>query len=121
MPHSITLRVPASGSGAEPGRDTVGRMSDSTIEIVDNPASRRFEAHVDGTLAGFADYRDAESVRAFTHTEIDPGFGGRGVGSTLVDQALRTTIAEGRRIQPICSFVVARAADDEFAANVVRQ
>ena len=55
------------------------------IEITDNPEARRFEAHVDGDLAGFADYRDAESVRAFVHTEIDPAFGGRGIGSTLVD------------------------------------
>lgn len=90
------------------------------IEITDNPEARRFEAHVDGGLAGFADYRDAESVRAFVHTEIDPAFGGRGIGSTLVDEALRATIAAGKQIRPSCSFVRARAASDEFAAHVQR-
>ncbi|WP_186808209.1 GNAT family N-acetyltransferase [Agrococcus baldri] len=90
------------------------------IEITENAERRRFEAHVDGALAGFADYRDSESVRSFVHTEVDPAFGGRGIGSTLVDEALRATIGQGRRIQPICSFVVARSAADEFAAHVVR-
>lgn len=92
----------------------------SETEITDNPEARRFEAHVDGALAGFADYRDEEAVRSFVHTEVDPAFGGRGIGSTLVDEALRATIAQGKRIRPICSFVVARAAADEFAAHVGR-
>ncbi|MCR8671727.1 N-acetyltransferase [Agrococcus sp. HG114] len=87
------------------------------IEIVDDPQAQRFEARIDGALAGFADYRDGDGVRSFPHTEVDPAFGGRGVGSQLVDQALRATIAEGLRIRPQCSFVVARAAADEFAAH----
>ncbi len=90
------------------------------IEIVDNPQAQRFEAHVDGALAGFADYRDGEGVRGFPHTEVDPAFGGRGIGATLVDEALRRTIAEGRRILPQCSFVAARVTADEFAAHVAR-
>lgn len=101
-------------------------MSEQTeqIEITDNPEARRYEAHVDGALAGFADYRDADrdgvAVRSFVHTEVDPAFGGKGIGSALVDDALRATIASGRRIHPVCSFVVARSAADEFAAHVVQ-
>ena len=89
------------------------------IEITDNPEARRYEARVDGAVAGFADYRDAEGVRSFVHTEVDRSFGGRGIGSQLVDEALRGTIAQGKQIRPICSFVVARSAADEFAAHVV--
>ncbi|WP_072313932.1 GNAT family N-acetyltransferase [Agrococcus sp. Marseille-P2731] len=98
-------------------------MSDeqSAIEIVHNPEASRYEARIDGALAGFADYVDGDGIRSFTHTEVDPGFGGRGVGSQLVDDALRSTIAEGRRIRPICSFVVARAEADEFAAHVAER
>ena len=88
-------------------------------QITENAAARRFEAHIDGALAGFADYRDDQAVRSFVHTEVDRAFGGRGVGSALVDEALRATIADGKQIRPICSFVVARAAADEFAAHVV--
>lgn len=90
------------------------------IEIVDNPEGQRFEARVGGALAGFADYRDREGVRAFPHTEVDPAFGGRGIGSTLVDEALRATIAGGKRILPQCSFVAARVQQDEFAAHVAQ-
>lgn len=89
------------------------------IEIVDAPEAHRFEARVDGALAGFADYRDADGVRTFPHTEVDPAFGGRGVGSRLVDDALRATIAAGLRIRPLCSFVRARVDRDEFAAHVI--
>ncbi|WP_405216624.1 GNAT family N-acetyltransferase [Agrococcus sp. Ld7] len=94
--------------------------NEQQIEIVDNTESSRFEAHIDGARAGLADYRDRDGVRSFTHTEVDPSFGGRGVGSKLVDAALRATIADGMRIKPICSFVVARSAADEFAAHVER-
>lgn len=95
-------------------------MSDqSAIEIANNDASSRFEARIDGAVAGFADYVDADGVRSFTHTEVDPSFGGRGVGSQLVDEALRATVAASKQIRPICSFVVARSATDEFAAHVV--
>ena len=93
---------------------------DEQIDVIDNPEARRFEAHVDGALAGFADYRDAEGVRAFVHTEVHRPFGGRGIGSQLVDEALRATIADGRRVRPLCSFVRARAEADEFAAHVSR-
>lgn len=89
-------------------------------QITDNSEARRYEARIDGALAGFADYRDDEAVRSFVHTEIDPTFGGHGVGSTLVDEALRATISQGKQIRPICSFVVARSAADEFAAHVVQ-
>lgn len=91
------------------------------IEIVDNSEASRFEALIGGERAGLADYRDRDGVRSFTHTEVDPSFGGRGVGSKLVDEALRATIADGMGIKPICSFVVARAAADEFSSHVVER
>lgn len=91
------------------------------IEIVDNTEASRFEAHIGGARAGLADYRDRDGIRAFTHTEVDPSFGGQGVGSKLVDEALRATIADGMQIKPICSFVVARSAADEFAAHIVER
>ena len=90
------------------------------IDIVDAPDAGRFEARIDGALAGFAEYADADGIRTFPHTEVDPAYGGRGVGSRLVDEALRATVAAGLRIRPLCSFVRARSAEGEFAAHVVR-
>ncbi|MFW6597230.1 GNAT family N-acetyltransferase [Propionibacteriaceae bacterium Y2011] len=72
----------------------------------------RFEIHVDdsGTPVGFADFVDVTSAdgtqeRIFPHTEVDEAYGGRGLASTLVRAALDATVAEGRKIVAVCSYV----------------
>ena len=51
--------------------------------ITDNVEMSRFEAHLDGKLAGFAEYQLTDELVVFTHTEVDPAFEGNGVGSAL--------------------------------------
>jgi len=76
------------------------------ISVRDNPAGNRFEAFVDGSLAGFAAYAVADGVITFTHTEVDDAFEGQGVGSALVRSALDRVRETGRlRVQPLCPFV----------------
>ena len=41
----------------------------------------------------------------FVHTEIDPAFEGRGLGSQLASAALDATRATGERIVPFCPFI----------------
>lgn len=66
----------------------------------------RYEAWLDGQLAGFADYQHSDGLITFTHTEIDPAFEGRGVGSALVRFALDDVRAAGERhVLPLCPFV----------------
>lgn len=80
----------------------------SAVTVSDNPAANRFEAHVDGALAGFVDYELTDDTVAFTHTIVDPAFGGRGVGSALARHALDQVRADGtRRAVPICPFIKA--------------
>lgn len=68
----------------------------------------RYEASLDGELAGFADYILTDGLITFTHTEIDPKFEGKGVGSALVRFALDDVRARGeRKVLPICPFVKA--------------
>lgn len=99
------------------------------ISVVDNAERQRFEALVDGELAGFADYRPGDGVLAFTHTEVDPAYRGKGVGAVLVGTALDQVRTDGHRVLPLCSFVadyvshhpeyadlVARAGDDTGGA-----
>ena len=90
------------------------------IEVQHAPAHDRFEISVDGELAGTAAYIDADGVRSFTSTHIADAFGGRGLGSQLVDYALQTTVDEGLKIQPICSFVVKKVEDERWQPHVVR-
>ncbi|MDX8150589.1 GNAT family N-acetyltransferase [Patulibacter brassicae] len=75
-------------------------------EVRDNPEQHRFEAHTEDGLAGFAEYQLVRGDRiVFTHTEVDPAFGGRGIGTTLVAGALDAAVERGLAIVPICPFV----------------
>jgi len=76
-------------------------------QITDNPGERRYEARVDGQLAGFAEYRIAGGRVIFFHTEVDPAFEGHGVGARLAAGALDDVRARGLRMTPRCPFIAA--------------
>lgn len=79
-------------------------MSDPIV--TDNPAAKRFEAHLDGELAGIAEYQLTDELMIFTHTEVEPAFEGRGVGSALARTALDQLRAEGtRKALAVCPFI----------------
>jgi predicted GNAT family acetyltransferase len=85
-------------------------MSDQpapAIAVSDAPERRRFEATVEGELAGFARYHRLADRVVFLHTEVDPSFEGRGVGSTLAKGALDAVRASGLRVEPRCPFFAA--------------
>ena len=79
----------------------------ATIDVTDNPAEHRYEAHLDGALAGFAQYRDAPGRHIFTHTEVDPAFEGHGVGGALASAALDDVRRSGLAVVPQCPFIAA--------------
>lgn len=78
-----------------------------STEITNNPELSRYEVRLDGTLAGFAQYRLNGRRTVFTHTEIDPAFEGRGLGSALARGALDEVRAAGRSAVPLCPFIKA--------------
>lgn len=75
--------------------ETVTRQSDPD----------RFEISVDEGVAGSALFVDRDDRRIFFHTEVGEEFGGRGLGGTLVRQALDATHADGLTIVPVCPYV----------------
>jgi uncharacterized protein len=75
--------------------------------IVDNADDHRYELWLDGTLAGFLEYTPRHRVVVLNHTEIDPAFEGRGLGSTLIAAAIKDIRARGLRLYPECPFVQA--------------
>ena len=95
---------PAATSPTEPPTEP---PIEPRIEVRDAPERSRYEVSVDGTLAGFSAYQDRTGVRIFTHTEIEPPFEGRGVGSALARGALADVRVRGIRIVPICPFISA--------------
>ncbi len=60
-----------------------------TVEVKDNPAENRYEAWVDGALAGFSEYEPKDGWLVFTHTEVKPEYEGQGVGSKLAKDGPR--------------------------------
>src|SRR6478609_10477260 len=76
------------------------------VETTHNPDELRYEAHLDGELAGFAEYQLTDRLVIFTHTEVDSKFEGKGVGSALARFALDDVRATGtRQVLPLCPLI----------------
>ncbi len=79
----------------------------AAIDVADVPGRYRFEARVDGEVAGVAMYLRRGRRVIFTHTEVSPDFEGRGVGSALAKGALDAVRAAGGTIEVRCPFIAA--------------
>ena len=78
-----------------------------SISIVKNEELSRFEIYSDRELAGFADFKIENQMISYAHTEIDPRFGGQGLGSQLIKEALDEALEQNLEVAPYCSFVSA--------------
>jgi hypothetical protein len=78
---------------------------DPQVVVADAPERRRFEATVDGELAGFLVYRLRPGLLALIHTEVEERFEGHGLGGRLARFALDQARAEGLAVLPFCPFV----------------
>lgn len=70
--------------------------------IADVPIRGRYEALVDGRLAGWVEYRRMGRRLVAVHTEVLPAFGGRGIASALVRRVIADARSAGERISPLC-------------------
>ena len=75
-------------------------------EVSHNPEQSRYEAYVEGALAGVAVYQLTDKLVVFTHTEVEPAYEGHGIGSALARFALDDVRSEGtRKVLPLCPFI----------------
>ncbi|MGJ7440928.1 GNAT family N-acetyltransferase [Aquipuribacter sp. MA13-6] len=82
-------------------------MTDTAdVVVADAPERDRYEAHVAGELAGWSEYHVTPQMLVFTHTEVQPAFEGRGVGSALARYALDDVRCRGLRALAVCPFVL---------------
>ena len=89
------------------------------IEVVANPALSRYEARIDGAVAGFTTYRLVGDRTVFTHTSVRDEWEGHGVGGALARYALDDVVAAGRLITPLCPFIAGYIArHPEYVASV---
>jgi uncharacterized protein len=77
----------------------------SDVRVADNSEEHRYEAFVDEELAGHILYRFQSGLITLVHTEVDPAFEGRGIGSGLVAAALDDIRSRDLELVPICPFV----------------
>jgi uncharacterized protein len=74
------------------------------VQVTDNSAAGRYEAHMDGELAGYVIYREEPGGIVLVHTEVLDEFEGQGVGGRLVAGALDDIRARGLSVTPLCRF-----------------
>lgn len=79
------------------------------VSVVENLDHHRYDISVGDRLAGFTVYRDREhdgaTERIFYHTEVGEEFGGRGLATIVVKEALDATRADDKLIVGVCPLV----------------
>jgi predicted GNAT family acetyltransferase len=73
--------------------------------VVDVPEKGRFEIRLDDRVVGLASYHVDGTTMTLPHTEVDPGVGGRGIGTALVAGVLDAARERGLHVLPYCSFI----------------
>lgn len=81
----------------------MGRMS--TVEFRKNEDTSRYEAVVDGKVAGFVTYEVKGDDIDLAHTVVKDGYEGQGIGSTLAKGALDDVREQGKGVIPTCPFI----------------
>ena len=77
--------------------------AEATVSAYDG----KYTIAVDGQTVGLAAVADRGNQRVFYHTEVEERFGGRGLATILVGEALEATRAEGKRVVATCPMVAA--------------
>ena len=89
--------------------------------ISDAPERGRYEAHIEGELAGVLEYVLKYGRLALVHTEVLPSHEGQGIGSSLVRHALDHARASGFRVIATCpyvqSYLVRHPEDDDIVVG----
>lgn len=74
-------------------------------QVTDASGAKRYEARLGGKLAGISTYIRTPELVAFLHTEVEPEYEGRGVGSALARTALDEARARGQKVLAACPFI----------------
>jgi predicted GNAT family acetyltransferase len=84
----------------------MGREAESAIiQVSDNTAENRFEAHAGGNTA-FLVYRRMPGRLVLVHTAVPTEFEGHGIGSKLVRAGIEFAREQGLTVVPVCRFVI---------------
>ena len=91
-----------------------------TITLSNHPEKHRYEAAIDGQLAGYCEYNLLTNAVMFTHTEVLPAFEGQGVGSAIARHVLDEARARGAAVIPACQFIAGYIRKHREYVDLVR-
>tara|TARA_R110002020_G_scaffold5910_6_gene24303 strand:+ start:2686 stop:3057 length:372 start_codon:yes stop_codon:yes gene_type:complete len=88
--------------------------------VIRNDERSRYELQDGDELAGFAVFELSEGGRiAFTHTQIDKAFRGRGFGDIIASESLADAARRGETIVPLCPFIASYLKDHEIPGGII--
>jgi predicted GNAT family acetyltransferase len=76
-----------------------------SVTVDDNPMASRYEARLDGVLAGVSEYELTPDTIIFLHTVVAEEYEGQGVGTAIARYALDDARARGLQVRPLCPFI----------------
>ena len=77
------------------------------FKVTNNPGGQRYEAVVgQAAVAGYVEYQETSELVVLTHTEVDPAYEGRGIGSALARAALDDIRERRLKALVICPFII---------------
>lgn len=81
----------------------MGIEPDASLDISNDQANNRFEAHTGGKTA-FLLYLRMPGKLVLVHTEVPSELAGRGIGSALVRVGIEFASEQGLTVVPLCPF-----------------
>jgi uncharacterized protein len=93
--------------GASIDRQTVvlAQWATMSVTVSDNPMASRYEARIDGALAGICEYELTPDTIIFLHTVVAEEYEGQGVGTAIARYALDDARARDLHVRPLCPFI----------------
>ena len=76
-----------------------------SVTVVDNPMVSRYEARINGALAGISEYELTPDTIIFLHTVVAQKYEGQGVGGAIARYALDDARARGLNVRALCPFI----------------
>ena len=76
-----------------------------SVTVEDNPMVSRYEARINGALAGISEYELTPDTIVFLHTVVAQKYEGQGVGGAIARYALDDARARGLNVRALCPFI----------------
>ena len=83
----------------------LAQWANMSVTVEDNPLVSRYEARVDGALAGVSEYELTDDTIIFLHTVVAEKYEGQGVGGAIARYALDDTRTRRLQVRALCPFI----------------